>query len=77
MHLGIDASNIREDGGINYLMDFLRNMRLKDYSFESVMMVFELALQTERHWRNLNGAQLLAHMIRGVVLTDGVMKKAA
>jgi transposase-like protein len=43
----------------------------------TLMMVFKLATQAERHWRKLNGAQLLAHVIRGVIFTDGVMKKAA
>jgi len=43
----------------------------------TLMMVFKLAMQAERHWRKLNGAELLAHVIRGVVFTDGVMKKAA
>ena len=43
----------------------------------TLMMVFKLAKQAERHWRKLNGAQLLAHVIRGVVFTDGVMEKAA
>ena len=43
----------------------------------TLMMVFKLAMQAERHWRKLNSAQLLAHVIRGVVFTDGVMDKAA
>jgi len=43
----------------------------------TLMMVFKLATQAERHWRKLNSAQLLAHVIRGVVFTDGVMQKAA
>ena len=43
----------------------------------TLMMVFKLATQAERHWRKLNGAQLLAHVIRGVVFIDGVMEKAA
>jgi putative transposase len=43
----------------------------------TLTMVFKLAREAERHWRKLNGAQLLAHVIRGVVFTDGVMKKAA
>jgi transposase-like protein len=43
----------------------------------TLMMVFKLAMQAERHWRKLNSAQLLAHVIRGVAFTDGVMKKAA
>jgi transposase-like protein len=43
----------------------------------TLMMVFKLATQAERHWRKLNSAQLLAQVIRGVVFTDGVMEKAA
>jgi len=43
----------------------------------TLMMVFKLAMQAERHWRKLNSAQLLAHVIRGVVFTDGVMDKVA
>ena len=43
----------------------------------TLTMVFKLAMQAERHWRKLNGAELLDHVIRGVVFTDGVMKKAA
>jgi len=43
----------------------------------TLMMVFKLAKQAERHWRKLNSAQLLVHVIRGVVFTDGVMEKAA
>jgi len=43
----------------------------------TLMMVFKLAKQAERHWRKLNSAQLLAHVIRGVVFTDGLMENAA
>jgi len=43
----------------------------------TLMMVFKLGMQAERHWRKLNQAQLLAHVVRGVVFTDGVMEKAA
>jgi len=43
----------------------------------TLMMVFKLAKQAERHWRKLNGAQLLAYVIRGVIFIDGVMEKAA
>jgi putative transposase len=43
----------------------------------TLMMVFKLATQAERHWRKLSSSQLLAHVIRGVVFTDGVMKEAA
>jgi hypothetical protein len=40
-------------------------------------MVFKLALEAERHWRKLNGSQILADVIQGVLFVDGVMKKAA
>jgi len=39
--------------------------------------VFKLALQAEKHWRRLNGYQLLPQVILGVPFIDGVMKKAA
>jgi hypothetical protein len=40
-------------------------------------MVFKLALEAERHWRKLNGSELLAKVITGVRFIDGVMGKAA
>jgi transposase-like protein len=43
----------------------------------TLMMVFKLATQAERHWRKLNGHHLLAHVIRGVVFNDGVLPEAA
>jgi putative transposase len=43
----------------------------------TLVMVFQLATQAERRWRRLRSAQLLAHVIRGVVFTDGVLKIAA
>jgi transposase-like protein len=43
----------------------------------TLTMVFKLARQAEGRWRKLNRSQLLAHVIRGVVFTDGVMEKAA
>ncbi|MBM3284382.1 MAG: IS256 family transposase [Candidatus Aminicenantes bacterium] len=43
----------------------------------TLTMVFKLALEAERHWRKLNGSQILAVVIRGVRFVDGVMKKAA
>ena len=43
----------------------------------TLMMVFKLAAQAERHWQKLNKAQLLAKVIQGVAFIDGVMKKAA
>lgn len=43
----------------------------------TLTMVFKLAREVERHWRKLNGSQILAEVIRGVKFVDGVMKKAA
>jgi len=43
----------------------------------TLMMVFKPAKQAERHRRKLNSARLPAHVIRGVLFTDGVMEKAA
>jgi transposase-like protein len=43
----------------------------------TLMMVFKLAKEAERHWRKLNGSQLLAKVIEGSRFIDGVMKKAA
>jgi len=43
----------------------------------TLMMVFKLAIQAKRHWRKLNKAQLLGHVIQGISFIDGVMKKAA
>ncbi len=40
-------------------------------------MVFRLTQCAERHWRALNGATLLADVIRGVSFTDGEKKQAA
>ncbi len=40
-------------------------------------MVFRLTQCAERHWRALNGAKLLADVIRGVTFTDGEKKQAA
>jgi hypothetical protein len=43
----------------------------------TLMMVFKLATQAERHWRKLNGHHLLAHVIRGIIFNDGVLPEAA
>jgi len=43
----------------------------------TLTMVFKLALEAERHWRKLNGSELLAKVITGVRFIDGVMGKAA
>lgn len=43
----------------------------------SLTMVFKLALTAQKKWRALNGAQLVADVIRGVSFVDGVRKQAA
>jgi transposase-like protein len=43
----------------------------------TLTMVFKLAREAERHWRKLNGHQLIAKVIEGVIFIDGVEKKAA
>ena len=43
----------------------------------TLMMVFKLAEQAERHWRKLNSFHLLAQVIQGVIFKDGVLAKAA
>jgi transposase-like protein len=40
-------------------------------------MVFKLALSAQKRWRRLNGANLLADVIKGVKFEDGVKKLAA
>ena len=43
----------------------------------TLAMVFKLAKEAERHWRKLNGSELLAEVVIGVKFIDGVMEKAA
>jgi len=43
----------------------------------TLMMVFKLAEQAERHWHKLNSFHLLAQVIHGVVFNDGGRAKAA
>ncbi|MEQ8768391.1 MAG: IS256 family transposase [Planctomycetota bacterium] len=40
-------------------------------------MVFKLAQSAEKHWRKLNGHQLLGDVINGVVFKDGIRVEAA
>jgi putative transposase len=40
-------------------------------------MVFKLAQCAQKHWRRLNGQELMAEVIRGVRFTDGVKKEIA
>jgi hypothetical protein len=35
-------------------------------------MVFKLLMCSEKHWRRLQGYQLLDKVIQGVILTDGI-----
>ena len=43
----------------------------------TLMMVFKLATQAEKHWRRINGYQLIAKVIEGATFVDGELKKAA
>jgi len=43
----------------------------------TLTMVFKLSKEAERHWRKLNGSELLAEVVIGVKFIDGVMEKAA
>lgn len=43
----------------------------------TLTMVFKLARQAEKHWRRINGYQLIAKVIEGVKFVDGELKKAA
>jgi len=40
-------------------------------------MVFKLAQVAEKHWRRLNGQELIPEVIRGVKFVDGVKEIAA
>jgi len=41
----------------------------------TLMMVFKLAIEAQKHWRRINGYQLVAKVIEGIEFKDGVMKK--
>ena len=43
----------------------------------TLTMVFKLAREAEKHWRRLNGSQLISKLIEGIEFVDGVMVKAA
>jgi len=43
----------------------------------TLAMVFKLATQAEKHWRRLNGYQLIPKVIQGVPFKDGLVDKAA
>ncbi len=42
-----------------------------------LMMVFKLALCAEKHWRRLNGSNLIAEVISGIRFVDGIREIAA
>ena len=43
----------------------------------TLTMVFKLVTQAEKHWRRLNGYQLLEKVIEGIEFADGLLKDAA
>ena len=43
----------------------------------TLTMVFKLASEAEKHWRQLNGAKLILKVIEGVEFVDGIMQEAA
>ena len=57
----------------------LRTVRTKGSGSRTacLMMVFKLAQCAEKHWRRLNGQELLPEVIRGVKFVDGLKEKAA
>ena len=40
----------------------------------TLTMVFKLATEAERHWRRLNGHQLISHLIDGDTFVDGALE---
>ena len=40
-------------------------------------MMFQLALEAEKSWRRIKGAERLAEIIRGVRFTDGIAEELA
>ena len=56
-----------------------RTKRVKGaFSKSSAMsMMFQLALEAEKSWRRIKGAERLAEIIRGVRFTDGVAEELA
>jgi transposase-like protein len=43
----------------------------------TLTMVYKLAREAEKHWRRLNGYQLITKVIEGMEFVDGLMKQAA
>jgi len=57
----------------------LRTVRTKGCGSRTacLTMVFKLARCAEKHWRKLNGSDLIAEVIRGIVFVDGIREIAA
>ena len=57
----------------------LRTVRTKGCGsrIATLMMVYKLAEQAEKHWRRLNKHEYIALVIQGVQFNDGVMAKAS
>ena len=43
----------------------------------TLMMVFKLAKEAEKHWRRLNGSKLILEVLKGTKFVDGEIEKAA
>lgn len=43
----------------------------------TLTMVFKLATQAEKHWRRINGYELIPKIIQGIRFKDGVLEQAA
>ncbi len=58
---------------------WLRTVRTKGSGSRTAClpMVFKLAQCAQKHWRRLNGQELMAEGIRGVRFTDGLKEVAA
>jgi transposase-like protein len=57
----------------------LRTVRTKGSGSRTacLTMVFKLAQVAEKHWRRLNGQELIPEVIRGVKFVDGIKEIAA
>lgn len=57
----------------------LRTVRTKGCGSRTacLTMVFKLARCAEKHWRKLNGSDLIAEVVRGIVFVDGIREIAA
>jgi transposase-like protein len=43
----------------------------------TLTMVFKLAREAEKHWRRLNGQEMILEVLKGTLFVDGEIKKAA